>query len=324
MRRRDLIVLLGGVGALIAPTARSQEKLPVIGFLHQGTQAPAALMTAFTDGLSEIGINAGRDIRIEHRSADGHYDRLPSLAQELIYDGVTVIAADFLPASLAAKSATQSIPVVFLTGSDPVAAGLVSSFSRPAGNVTGIAFMFTRLGPKNMELIHELLPNVPKMAVLVNQTNPNGAPQVEDLETAAHSLGLQIEVLNTSTPSEIDDAFNRLAERRIGAAVVTADGFLIARQDQLVALAAHYGVPTIYPLSQYVTAGGLMSYGASLPAAFHQTGIYVGKILKGTPPSDLPVIQSVKFEFVINLKTAKALGLTIPPAILERADEVIE
>jgi putative ABC transport system substrate-binding protein len=324
MRGRNLVVLLSAVTALGLPTAWAQEKLPVIGFLHQGTQPPATLMKAFADGLSGMEIREGRDVRIEHHAADGHYDRLPGLVEDLVTKHVAVITADFLPASLAAKAATQTIPIVFLTGSDPVAAGLVSSFSRPTGNVTGIAFMFTRLGPKNLEYLHELLPNIPVVAVLTNQTNPNGPPQVEDLQTAAHSLGLQLEIFNTSTPDEIDDAFARLAERRIGAAVVTADGFMIARQDQLVALAARYAVPTIYPLSQYVTAGGLMSYGASLRAAFHETGTYVAKILKGVKPAELPIEQPTQLELAINLKTAKALGLTVPQSLLARADEVIE
>jgi putative ABC transport system substrate-binding protein len=324
MRRRDLLALIGGATILRPLAARAEQALPVIGFLHQGPQAPAPLMTAFTEGLAEMGINEGRDVRIEHRPADGHYDRLPALAEDLVSRQVAVIAADFLPASLAAKAATQTILVVFLTGSDPVAAGLVSSFSRPTGNVTGTAFMFTRLGPKNLELLHELLPETAVVAVLANQSNPNGPPQVDDLQTAARALGLQLEIFATSTPSEIDDAFARLAERRIGAVVVTADGFLIGRQDQIVALASRYAVPTVYPLSQYVRAGGLMSYGASLPAAFRQTGNYVARILKGAKPADLPVIQSAKFELVINLKTAKALGLTVPQSILARADEVIE
>jgi putative ABC transport system substrate-binding protein len=324
MRRRDLFAILSAVTALGIPTTRAQEKLPLIGFLHQGTQPPRTLMKAFADGLSEIGVTEGRDVRIEHRAAEGHYDLLPGLAEELVAQHVAVMAADFLPASLAAKAATQTVPIVFLTGSDPIAAGLVSSFSRPTGNVTGIAFMFTRLGPKNLEFLHELLPNTSTVAVLMNQTNPNGPSQVEDLKTAALSLGLQLEIFGTSTPAEIDDAFARIAERRIGAGVVTADGFLIARQDQLVALAARYAVPTIYPLSQYVAAGGLMSYGASLRAAFQETGTYVARILKGAKPADLPIEQPTQLELAVNLKTAKALGLTVPQSLLARADEVIE
>jgi putative tryptophan/tyrosine transport system substrate-binding protein len=324
MRRRDLFVLLGAAATLQSIAVRAQQAIPVIGFLHQGAQPAATLMAAFADGLGEAGLRQGRDVIIEHQAADGHYERLPLLAQDLVSRQVAVIAADFLPASLAAKAATETIPIVFLTGSDPIAAGLVSSFSRPTGNVTGVAFLFTRLGPKNLEFLHELLPDTAVVAVLVNQTNPNGPPQVDDLQTAARSLGVKLEVFHTSTAQEIDQAFARLAERSIRGAVVTADGFLIAQQGQLVTLAAKHAIPTVYPLSQYVSAGGLMSYGASLPAAFHETGTYVGRILKGAKPSDLPVIQSAKFELVINLKATKALGLTVPPSLLARADEVIE
>ena len=237
---------------------------------------------------------------------------------------VAVIAANYLPAALAAKAATRVIPIVFLSGSDPVASGLVSSFNRPGGNVTGIAFMFTRLGPKNLELIHELRPNANVVAVLMNPANPNAASQVDDLQAAAHSLGLELAIFGASTEKEINEAFGRLAGRDIGALVITADGFLISRQDQLVTLAARYSVPTIYPLSQYVMAGGLMSYGASLSDAFRQTGRYVGRVLKGTVPADLPVLQAANFELVVNLKTAKALGLSLPQSLLLRANEVIE
>jgi putative ABC transport system substrate-binding protein len=246
------------------------------------------------------------------------------LAKDLVGRKVAVIAANFLPAALAAKAATQTIPVVFLSGSDPIASGLVSSFNHPGGNVTGIAFLFTRLGPKNLELLHELLPDKTTVGVLVNPTNPNASSQVNDLQGAARSLGLQLAVFGASTPKEIDDAFGQLTEREIPGLVITADGFLISRQDQLVALSARHSVPTIYPLSQYVAAGGLMSYGASLSDAFRQTGRYVGRVLKGTPPSDLPVLQAANFEMVINLKTARALGLTVPQSLLARANEVIE
>jgi putative ABC transport system substrate-binding protein len=278
----------------------------------------------FQRGLDDSGVSADRDVRIEHRWADGEYDRLPALAKDLVGRKVAVIAANFLPAALAANAATQTIPVVFLSGSDPIASGLVSSFNHPGGNVTGIAFLFTRLGPKNLELLHELLPDKTTVGVLVNPTNPNASSQVNDLQGAARSLGLQLAVFGASTPKEIDDAFGQLTEREIPGLVITADGFLISRQDQLVALSARHSVPTIYPLSQYVAAGGLMSYGASLSDAFRQTGRYVGRVLKGTPPSDLPVLQAANFEMVINLKTARALGLTVPQSLLARANEVIE
>jgi putative ABC transport system substrate-binding protein len=324
VRRRELIAFACGVAALWPHAARTQQSVPVIGFLHQGPPEPIPLMTAFGRGLSEIGISEGRDVTIENRWADGQYERLPGLAGDLVNRHVAVIAANFLPAALAAKAATQTVPIVFLSGSDPIASGLVPSFARPGGNVTGIAFMFTRLGPKNLELLHELLPQTARVGVLMNPSNPNAAPQVSDLQVAAGTLGLQLDVLGAATVSEIDEAFAQLAQRQIRALVVTADGFLIGRQDQLVALAARHAVPTIYPLSQYVAAGGLMSYGASLSDAYRQTGNYVGRIIKGATPAELPVMQSAKFELVVSLKAAKALGLTVPPTLLAGADEVIE
>jgi putative ABC transport system substrate-binding protein len=281
-------------------------------------------MNAFRKGLSEVGIIEGQNVTIEDRAADGHYDRLPALAAELVEHRAAVIAANFLPAALAAKAATQTIPIVFLSGSDPIGAGLVSSINRPTGNVTGIAPMFTLLGTKNLELLHELVPKVTVIGGLANLTNPNAEHQLTDLQAAARILGQELVVLAGSNEREIDSSFATMAQRQIGALVVTADGFLISRQDQIVALAARYAVPTMYPLSQYVVAGGLMSYGANLPDAFLQTGIYVGRILKGTKPADLPVLQPTKVEFVINLKTAKALGLDVPPKLLALADEAIE
>src|SRR5262249_8196643 len=296
---------------------------PVIGFLHQGSPEPPALTNAFREGLSETGID-GRSITIENRWANGHYERLPDLAADLVGHHVAIIAANFLPAALAAKAATQTIPIVFLSGSDPIAAGLVSSFNRPTGNVTGIAPMFTLLGSKNLELLRELVPKVGAIGILLNPSNPNAEPQLRDLQAAARVLGQELVVLRAASSGEIDGVFASLAERRIGALLVTADGFLISRRDQLVVLAARHGLPTMYPLSQYVAAGGLISYGASLSDAFRQTGIYVGRILGGAKPSDLPVLQSEKFELAINLKTARALGLEIPPTVLALADEVIE
>jgi putative ABC transport system substrate-binding protein len=281
-------------------------------------------MNAFRKGLSEVGIIEDRNVAIEDRAADGHYDRLPALAAELVEHRAAVIAANFLPAAIAAKAATQTIPIVFLSGSDPIGAGLVSSINRPTGNVTGIAPMFTLLGTKNLELLHELVPNFTVIGALANLNNPNAEHQLRDLQAAARILGQELVVLAGSNEREIDSSFATMAQRQIGALVVTADGFLISRQDQIVALAARYAVPTMYPLSQYVAGGGLMSYGANLPDAFLQTGIYVGRILKGTKPADLPVLQPTKVEFVINLKTAKALGLDVPPKLLALADEAIE
>lgn len=323
MRRRDFITLPGGAAAW-AFAARAQQSLPVIGFLHQGSPEPLSLMNAFRKGLSEAGIIDTQNVTIEDRAADGHYDRLPALAAELVEHRVAVIAANFLPAALAAKTATQTIPIVFLSWSDPIGAGLVSSMNRPTGNVTGIAPMFTLLGTKNLELLHELVPKAAVIGTLANLSNPNAEHQVQDLEAAARILGLEPVVLAGSNEREIDSSFATMAERRIGALVVTADGFLISRQDQIIGLTAHYAVPAMYPLSQYVAAGGLMSYGANLRDAFLQTGNYVGRILKGAKPTDLPVLQPTKVELVINLKTAKALGLTVPDKLLALADDVIE
>jgi putative ABC transport system substrate-binding protein len=323
MKRREFIALAGAAVAWPL-AARAQQPLPVIGFLHQGSPEPLSLMNAFRKGLSEAGIIDTQNVTIEDRAADGHYDRLPALAAELVEHRVAVIAANFLPAALAAKAATQTIPIVFLSGSDPIGAGLVSSINRPTGNVTGIAPMFTLLGTKNLEFLHELVPKATVIGALANLSNPNAEHQVKDLEAAARILGLEPVVLAGSNEREIDSSFATMAERRIGASVVTADGFLISRQDQIIALAARYAVPAMYPLSQYVTAGGLMSYGANLRDAFLQTGNYVGRILKGAKPIDLPVLQPTKVEFVINLKTAKALSLTVPDKLLALADEVIE
>jgi putative tryptophan/tyrosine transport system substrate-binding protein len=323
MKRREFVTALGGIAAWVV-SAQAQQPSPVIGFLHQGSLPPPPLTAAFRKGLIEAGISEGLSIMIEDRSADGHYDRLPALAADLVGRQVAVIAADFLPAALAAKAATQTTPIVFLSGSDPIGSGLVSSINRPTSNVTGIAFMFTRLGAKNLELLRELVPNVTVIAALANPINPNAEPQVRDLQAAARTLGLQLVTVGASNDAEIDSLFPTLPQRQIGALIITADGYLISRQDQLVTLANRYAVPTMYPLRQYAEAGGLMSYGANLPDAFRQCGIYVGKILKGAKPADLPVLQPSTYEFVINLKTAKMLGLTVPPTLQALADEVIE
>ena len=324
MRRREFIALFAGSALAWSTTAPAQRPLPVIGFLHQGAREPLYNMTSFKKGLSEAGFVDGQDVTIEDRAADGHYDRLPALAADLLQYRPVVIAANYLPAALAAKAATQTIPIVFLSGSDPIRAGLVSSINRPTANVTGIAPMFTLLGTKNLELLHELVPKLTVIGGLVNLTNPNAEHQVKDLQEAARALGLEIIILAGGNEREIDSSFDGLAQRQIRALVVTADGFLFSRQDQIIALAARYSMPTMYPTTQFVAAGGLMSYGANLRDAFRQTGAYVGQILKGAKPADLPVLEPTKVEFVINLKTAKALDLTVPPNLIAIADEVIE
>ena len=284
MKRREFIGLMAVAWPLMA---RAQQPHPLIGFLHQGFRDPPSLISAFKKGLTEVGLE-GESITIEHRAADGHYDRLPTLAAELVAQHVAVIAANFLPAALAAKAATQTIPIVFLSGSDPIKSGLVSSINRPTGNVTGVAPMFTLLETKNLELLHELVPGVTTVGALANLTNPNAEHQLRDLQMAGRALGLELIVLPGSNEREIDSAFTTIAERQIRALVITADGFLISRQNQIVTLAARYSVPTMYPLSQYIEAGGLMSYGANLRNAFLQTGIYVGRFSK--PPS-LPICR---------------------------------
>jgi putative ABC transport system substrate-binding protein len=323
MKRREFIAAIGAIAAW--PFAvNAQQPRPVIGFLHQGSLPPQSARAAFRKGLVEAGISEGLSIAIEDRWADGQYDRLPALAADLVNRQVTVMAADFLPAALAAKAATQTIPIVFLIGSDPIGSGLVSSVNRPTGNVTGVAFMFTRLGAKNLELLRALVPDVTSIAALINPINPNSEPQLKDLQTAASTLGLSVVAVRASTDQEIEGVFPTLPQRQIRALLITADGFLISRQDQLVKLAARHAIPTMYPLRQYADAGGLMSYGANLPAGFRECGIYVGKILKGAKPADLPVLQPSTYELVINLRTAKALGLNVPSTLIAIADDVIE
>jgi putative tryptophan/tyrosine transport system substrate-binding protein len=322
-KRREFVGLLGALTASMAFPVRAQQAAVAIGFLHQGSAEPPANTNALKNGLSEAGID-GQAIVIEERAADGHYDRLPALATELVAAKVAVIVANFLPAALAAEAATQTIPIVFLTGSDPIKSGLVSSINRPTGNATGIATMFTLLGTKNLELLHQLVPGRTATGVLANSTNPNTEHQLNDLHAAARALGQGIIVFPGSSEQEIDSSFAAMRERQIGAVVITADGFLISRRDQIVALAARHSLPAMYPLSQYVMAGGLMSYGANLRDAFRQAGNYAGRILKGTKPADLPVLQPTKVEFMINLKTARVLGLEVPPNLLALADEVID
>jgi putative ABC transport system substrate-binding protein len=323
MRRREFISLFGGAASWPL-AARAQRAFPVIGFLHEGLREPSHLTAAFRLGLVEAGINGGRGVTIENRWAEGQYDRLPALAAELIEHRVEIIAAAYLVAARAAKAATRTVPIVFVTGSDPVAADRVSSLSRPTANVTGVAFMFTRLGPKNLEILHQLAPNAAIIGVLVNPNNPNAEPQLRDLQLSAPTLGLRLIPLFAATVGEIESIFATLRDRQIEAIHVSADGFFFGLQDELVALSARHAVPTVFPLSDYVAAGGLISYGANLSESWRQTGVYVGKIIRGTKTTDLPIEQSAKFELVINLKTAKALRLEIPPKLLALADKIVE
>jgi putative ABC transport system substrate-binding protein len=305
---------------------RAQQKaMPVIGFLGSGSPNPnSPTLAAFRQGLSEAGYVEGQNVAIEYRWAEGRYDRLPALAADLVGRKVDLIATSggSSPA-LAAKSATSTIPVVFETG-DPVAFGLVANLARPGGNLTGFSYLAFELMAKRLELLTELVPQARVIALLVNPNNPNAERIMGDVQEAARAKGLQLHILKAGTESEIDAAFTSLVQRQAGALVVSSDSFFYGRREQLVALAARHTVPTIYDWRQFVVEGGLTSYGASITAVNRQVGIYAGKILKGAKPADLPVLQPTKFELVINMKTAKALGLTIPPSILSRADQVIE
>jgi putative ABC transport system substrate-binding protein len=325
MRRREFITLVGGVAAWASP-ARAQEPRRVIGFLGSGSSDsfPGGLAN-FVQGLKDTGFIEGNNISIEWRWAEGQYDRLPSLAGELVSGGVAVIVALGAPAASAAKAATKTIPIVFATGADPVNTGLVDSFNRPGGNLTGVFVLATMLGPKRLELLRELLPSISTMALLVNPSSPDVAALAPEAEAAANAIGRHLEVLNASTERDLETAFTTMVERQAGALVVMPDPFFTVRRERLVALAARYAVPTIYPIREFTEIGGLMSYGTNLSLdLLQQAGTYTGKILRGAKPADLPVQQSIRLELVINLKTAKALGLTIPPTLLARADDVIE
>jgi putative ABC transport system substrate-binding protein len=323
MRRREFITLLGGAAAWMSP-ARAQEPRRVIGFLSSFSSDTFWAGPAFVKGLKDTGFIEGNNISIERRWAEGQYNRLPSLAGELISRGVAVIVAFDAPAAAAAKAATKTIPIVFTTGADPVKTGLVDSFSRPGGNLTGVTFLISMLGPKRLELLSELLPSTSTIALLVNPSNPN-VVDARETDAAANAIGRRLEVLTASTEHDLDAAFTTMVKLQAGALIVMPDPLFFVRSAQLVALAARYGVPTIYPFREFTEIGGLMSYGINLSRDLHeQAGTYTGKILRGAKPADLPVQQSIRLELVINLKTAKALGLTIPPTLLARADDVIE
>ena len=325
MRRRELMLLLGGAMTAARALRAQQKAMPVIGYL--GVAAPGPYdprMAAFHQGLSETGYVEGQNVVIEYRWAEGRYDRLPALAADLVGRKVDVIVASGgSPSALAAKSETSTIPIVFSVG-DPVELGLVASLARPGGNLTGVSNMSVELNPKRLELLSELVPQAKVIALLVNQNNRNTERNIKDVQEAARAKGVQLSILKAGTESEIDAAFGSLAQLRAGALVVATDPFLNSRRDQLVALASRHAVPAIYYWREFATAGGLISYGPSLTAGYRHAGVYAGKILKGAKPADLPVQQPTTFELVVNLNTAKALGLTVPPSILARADEVIE
>ena len=325
MKRREFVT--GLAGTIVWPLAvRAQQPArPVIGFLN-GTspEGYGPFLSAFHQGLRETGYVENRNVTIEYRWAEGKYDRLPELARDLIRRGVAVIAATSTPANRIAKAATTSIPIVFTTSSDPVELGLVASLSHPGGNVTGAVTMNVELGTKRLELLREVIPRESTILVLANPTNPNFEAQLGDLHEAARTLGQPIRMVTVGSETEIDAAFERLAQQRAGAIIVNTDAFLFSRRNQLVDLAKRYAVPAIFDRRDFTAAGGLMSYGGSVTDIYRLAGVYTGRILKGEKPADLPVQQATKVELVINLKTAKALGLTFPLDLLGRADEVIE
>ena len=327
MRRREFIIFLGS-GAAWSNMARAQQPaLPVIGFLHSTSAGPnVGTVSAFREGLKQAGYVDGQNVAIEFRWADGHYDRLPALAMDLVRERVAVIAALGGQASaLAAKAATSTIPVVFDAGEDPVKLGLVASFSKPGGNVTGINILTNEIEAKRLGLLHELIPTALTIAVIGHPDTPaNNDVVLEDLQTAASALGLKLQILKVRSVLEIDNAFASFNQRRPDALLIMANAFFNSRRNQIVQLAAHQAIPAIYENHLFAMVGGLISYGIDLSEVYRQAGIYIGKILNGTKPADLPVIQPTKLELVINLKTAKELGITVPPQLLARADEVIE
>jgi ABC-type uncharacterized transport system substrate-binding protein len=325
MKRREFISLLGGAAAAWPLAARAQQ-VPVIGFLNGATAARYVSHTAaFHRGLSEAGYLEGRNVVIEYRWADDHYNRLPALAAELIQRQVSVIAATSTPAAIAAKAATTTIPIVFEMGSDPVQLGLVNSLNRPAGNITGVTQLNWEVIPKRLELLHELLPTARVMGLLVNPTNAVYAEmQSRAVRAAANTLGLELRVLNASTEGDFDSVFATLVRLRTDGLVIGGDVFFFSRIKQLAALAVQHAVPAVFQSREFVAAGGLLSYGSEVTDAYRLAGVYTGRVLKGEKPADLPVLQATKVELFINLKTAKALGITVPLPLSGRADELIE
>jgi putative ABC transport system substrate-binding protein len=327
MRRRDFIASLGAVVVAWPECTRAQQPMPVIGFLGVFSPAEATpLVDAFRRGLDEAGYVEGRNVAIEYRWAEKRYDRLPTLAADLVGHPVRVIAATGGGVSArAAKAATAMIPIVFVAGDlDPVSSGLVSSLNRPGGNITGIAPSTSVLGPKRLEMLHEMVPGSSLIGMLLNPNYADAETQLREAQEAALTLGIKLMILKASSEAELDIAFANFGKQQTGALLVANDAVFLSRREQLAALAARYAIPAIYSYREYVVSGGLMSYAPSLADSYRQAGVYTGKILKGAEPAELPVMQPTKFELVINLKTAKALGLTIPQIILARTDEVIE
>jgi putative ABC transport system substrate-binding protein len=324
--RRQFITLLGGAVAVWPLAARAQQAaMPVIGFLGGETSGDfARFVAAFHGGLNEAGYVEGKNVRTEYRWAEHQYDRLPELAADLVQSRVTVIAAGDNVSALAAKTATTTIPILFRTGSDPVTLGLVASFNRPGGNITGVGFFGSQLGAKRLQILHEIAPKASRIAMLGDPGTPSNATQIGEAQDAAHEMGLDLVVLTATTEHEVDAAFAAFAQQHTGAVLIASSPFLGSRTAQMVALAARYALPTMSPTREYATTGGLLSYGTDFADSVRQMGLYTGQILKGAKPAEMPILQTTKFEFVVNLKTAKALGLTVPASLIAIADEVIE
>ncbi len=327
MRRREFMTLLGSAAAAWPLTAAAQKAtMPVVGFLSARSPGESVdMVAAFRRGLRQTGFVEGLNLSIAFRWAEGRYDRLPTLAAELVgLRPAVIFAAGGPPSALAAKKATSTIPVVFVAGGDPVRLGLIASFNHPGGNVTGIHMFSAALEPKKLELLHELVPKARVICALVNPTNPSAAIVSKDLEAAARAMGLQLHIVHASTEQDLDAVFAGWAKLRVDGLVVTSEGFFDSQRERIVALSSRHSVAGSYPWREYVAAGGLMSYGSNLADSYRQAGIYAGRVLNGEKPSGLPVTQPTKFELVLNLKTAKALGLSIPPTMLATADEVFE
>jgi ABC-type uncharacterized transport system substrate-binding protein len=327
LKRRDFITLLGGAAAAWPLAARAQQLgIPVIGFMHAGSPGPSAeQVEGFRKGLAESGLIVDQNVAVEYRWAEGRYDRLSAFAADLVQRRVAVLAVGGGPAAvLAAKAATTTIPVVFVSGDDPVRYGLVASLNRPGGNITGAVFFNVALAGKRLDLLRELVPAAASVAFVVDPNNPETEHETRDLQAAVRALALRLDVLSPKDEGEFDTAFAKLAQQRTDGLLIASSPALFGWRNRLVALAARCSLPAIYPVREWVLAGGLASYGNSIPDAYRQSGVYAGRILKGTKPADLPVVQSARFELAINLKTAKTLGLTMPPTVLARADEVIE
>ena len=327
MNRRQFITMLGGAAAAWPVVVRAQQPaMPVVGFLHSSSPGGyASRVAAFRQGLNEAGYIEGRNVTIEYRWAEGHNDRLPELAADLLRRKVTVIAATTTPAALAAKAATATIPIVFVTAGDPVKLGLVASLNRPGGNLTGVTTLSVEVAPKRLEALHQIIPTATTFALLINSSSPALAESItRDVRASARTLGVQLHVVSATTDNEIDDAFANLAKLRAGGLVIGSDTFFTSRSERLASLALRYALPAVYEWREFAAAGGLISYGTDSRDAYRLAGVYTARVLKSEKPSDLPMQQATKVELYINLKTAKTLGITIPVLLSGRADEVIE